>query len=205
MYVQPGKHSIVIVQGITANITLMDYSMNNPDIDCICISTRGAGRFKKILGTNTGNLITKSAVPVLAIPKNYRATAIKKVMYATDLRNYAEELEKVIAFASPVKASIDILHFTWPDEILFDKKTTDSLFKKKYKYGLTLHFKQNDAVRSLIQNLKNQIRIKKPSVVVMFTNQERTFFQKLFLASKAEELSFQVKVPLLVFNKNQIS
>jgi hypothetical protein len=40
--------------------------------------------------------------------------------------------------------------------------------------------------------------IRKPSVLIMFTNQQRTFFQKLFLSSKAEELSFQAKVPLLV-------
>jgi predicted RNA-binding protein with PIN domain len=95
------------------------------------------------------------------------------------------------------------LHFTWPDEITFDEKTIESAFKKQYKYGLKIHFEKNDAVQSLIQNLQNQIRIRKPSVVTMFTNQQRTFFQKLFLSSKAEELSFQAKVPLLVFNKLQ--
>ena len=202
MNIKPGKHSIIIVQGISPDVTVQDYCMKNPGIDYICISTHGAGKFNKIFGTNTGNLITKSQVPVLAVPKTYKVADIKNVLYASDFRNYAEELNKVVDFALPLKAQIEVLHFTWPDEITFDEKTIDAALKKQYKYGLKIHFKKNDAVHSLIQNLQNQIRITKPSVVVMFTNQERTFFQKVFLSSKAEELSFQIHAPLLVFNKS---
>jgi|694.fasta_scaffold07543_4 nucleotide-binding universal stress UspA family protein len=203
MNLKPGKHSFVIIHGISADITILDYCKKNKYIDYICISTRGAGKFKKIFGTNTGNLITKSAVPVLAVPKKYKVADIKNVLYAADFRNYSEEINRVVDFALPLKATIEVLHFTWPDEITFDEKTIESAFKKQYKYGLKIHFEKNDAVQSLIQNLQNQIRIRKPSVVTMFTNQQRTFFQKLFLSSKAEELSFQAKVPLLVFNKLQ--
>jgi nucleotide-binding universal stress UspA family protein len=199
---KPGKYSIVIVQGISADTGIMDYCRKNKDIDYICISTHGAGKFNRIFGTNTGNLITKSEVPVLAIPKTYRVADIKNVLYASDLSNYEEELKKVVDFAMPLKASIDVLHFTWPDEITAEKKIASAL-KQQYKYGLQIHLEKNDALHSLIQNLQNQIRIWKPSVVIMFTNQDRTFFQKLFLSSKAEEFSFQARVPLLVFNKRQ--
>lgn len=201
MNVKPGRHSIIIVQGISPDVTIQDYCMRNSDIDYICISTRGAGKFKKIFGTNTGNLITKSPVPVLAVPKTYRISAIKNLLYTTDFRNYSEELKKVVDFASPFKATVEVLHFTWPNEIVFDEKTIEAAFKKKYKYGLKIRFEKNDAVQSLIENLQNQIKIIKPSVVIMFTNQQRTLFQKIFLSSKAEELSFEAKVPLLVFNK----
>ncbi len=201
MNVKPGKYSCIIVQGISADITILDYCRKNQGIDYICISTKGAGKFKKIFGTNTGNLITKSGVPVLAVPKIYKVADINSVLYATDLRNYAEEIKKVAAFAQPLKTQIEVVHFTWPDEISLDEKTIEAAFKKQFKFGLKLHFEKNDGVHSLIENLQKQIRIRKPSVVVMFTNQQRTFFQKLFLSSKSEELSFEVKVPLLVFNK----
>lgn len=203
MNIKPGKHSFVIIQGISADITILDYCRKNKDIDYICISTRGTGKLKKVFGTNAGNLITKSDVPVVAVPKNYKITVIKNVMYAADFRNYQAEVIKVIDFALPLKATIEVLHFTWPDEITLDEKTMEAVFKKRYKYGLKMHFEKNDAVHSLIQNLQNQIRKRKPSVVIMFTNQQRTFFQRLFLPSKSEELSFQAKVPLLVFNKLQ--
>ena len=85
----------------------------------------------------------------------------------------------------PLKTKIEVVHFSWPDEISFDEKTIEAAFKKQFKYGLKLHFEKNDGVHSLIENLQNQIRIRKPSVVGMFTNQKRTFFQKLFLARKS--------------------
>ena len=201
MNMDVGKYSIVIIEGISADVSILDYCRKSSDIDCICIGTRGAGKFKKIFGTNTGNLITKSTIPVLAVPQNYKIAEIKTVMYATDLRNYAEEIKKVIAFAEPLKATIDVVHFTWPDEITFDEKTIEAAFEKNYKYDFNLYFGKNDGVHSLIENLQSKIKTRKPSVVVMFTEQNRTFFQKLFLSSKAEEFSFQTNVPLLVFNK----
>lgn len=103
MNAKPGKYFIIIIQGISADISILDYCRKNKGIDYICISTRGAGKFKKIFGTNTGNLITKSEVPVLAVPQNYKVADVKSVLYATDLRNYTAEIKKVVAFAQPLK------------------------------------------------------------------------------------------------------
>lgn len=201
MKVKPDKHSIVIIRGVSPSISILDYCRKNGNFDYICISTRGAGKFQKIFGTNTGNLITKSQVPVMAIPKSYKIADVKSVLYATDFHNYPAELKKVYDFARPLKATIDVLHITWPNEIVFDEKTMEAAFKKQYKYGLRIHIEKKDVVHSLIQNLQNQIRKRKPSVVILFTNQQRTFFQKLFLTSQAEDLSFNLSVPLLVFSK----
>lgn len=203
MNVKPAKHALVVTQGLSPDIAILDYCRRNKKIDYICISTRGAGKFQKIYGTNTSNLITKSEVPVLAIPKSYKIADVKNVLYATDLQDYQRELMKVVDFAQPLKATIDVLHITWPSEIILDKKNMEVALKKQYKYSLKIHFEKQDTVYSLIQNLQNQIRIRKPSVVIMFTNQQRSFLHKLFLSSKSEELSFQSKVPLLVFNKPQ--
>lgn len=201
MNVNPGNHSFEIIQGIGADVSLLDYCRRNKTIDYICICTRGAGKLSRIFGTNTGNLITKSEVPVLAVPGNYRVAPIRKVMYASDFRNYTEELKKVIEFSLPLKAKIDVLHYTWPHEFFLDKDSIETELKKQYSYGIKLHLEKNDAVQSLIQNLQSQVRIKKPSVVIMFTKRNRTFFEKIFLSSKSEELSFKTKVPLLVYNK----
>jgi len=203
MKIKPGRHSFVIIQGISADISILGYCVANPGIDYICISTHGAGKLKRIWGTNTGNLITKSPVPVLAVPGAYRFTGIRRIMYAADFRNYSNELNRVVDFALPLKAQIEILHFSWPGETDTGEKMKETALNKKYKYGLKIHYENNDAVHSLTENIQQQINIRKPSLVIMFTNQERTFFQKLFLSSKAEELSFKTKVPLLVFNKNK--
>lgn len=178
MNIKEGKHSFVVIQSIGASISILDYCRKNKNIDFICISTRGVGKLKRIFGTNTSTLIMQSEVPVLAVPQSYRVSNIKNVMYATDLRNFSEEIKKVIAFALPFRATIDVLHFSWPDEIIFDKKIINMAIKKQYKYTLNINFKEIDPVHSLVENLQNQIKLKKTSVVIMFTDQGRDPFSK---------------------------
>lgn len=205
MRVKPGRYTCVVKDGTSAYFEIMEYCRKDATIDFICISTRGAGKIKKILGTNTGNLITKSTVPVMAVPKNYKVNPVKKVLYATDLRNYMEELRKVVDFANSFKASVEMFHLSWPDETFFDRDTFEKIMRRQFKSNIKLHIRKTDASHSLIYNLQNQIRISKPSVVIMFTDRNRTVFQKIFLSSKAEALSFQTKLPLLVFNKENVS
>ena len=200
--VVPASHSFEIIQGISADISILDYCTTHKNIDFICISTRGAGKLNRLLGTNTGNLITKSKVPVLAIPQDFEISDISNILFATDFKNFENELDAVINFAQPFKAGIEIIHYTWPDELIAEKEKIEAEAKNKYPYPIRFYYEKNDGVHSLVQNLQNQIELKKTSLVVMFTNQERTFFQKIFLSSKTEELSFQIKVPLLVFNKS---
>lgn len=199
--IEPGRFKTKVIEGIDADISLLDYADKKSGYDCICISTRGAGRLKKILGTNTGNLVTKAEIPVLAIPAGYRWRDFNSVMYATDLTDLDNEIKKVIDFAKPIEAKIDIVHFSWPNENLLDENQLNESFNKHFGYGMEFHYEKNDAIHSLIERLQEKITERKPSVVVMFTKQQRSFFQRLFLSSKSEELSFKTTVPLLVFNK----
>jgi nucleotide-binding universal stress UspA family protein len=202
MKVVPGKHSFVIIQGVSADVAILDYCRSNK-VDYICISTRGAGGLVKIFGTNTGNLITKSKVPVLAVPKNYKAEGFKKILYATDFRNYKNEIKKVVDFAQPLKMAVDILHVYWPGGDMPDENALQKTLKQETGQSFRLRFIQKDPGFTVIQLLKSQIASQRPSVVILFTNQERTFFQKLFGSSTAEKLSFDSKVPLLIFNKEK--
>lgn len=204
MKLKPGKYICLVEEGISADLQIINYCRKNPGIDYICISTRGAGKFKKIIGTNTGNLITKSPIPVIAVPQKYKRSNISKILYATDFRDYSTEMKKVLAFAEAVKSNLDVLHFAWTDEILLDRETTEKVLQREFKYKLKLHFEMTNGTLSLVEKLQSCIRRYKPSVVVMFTNQGRNLIQKIFLPSKAEELSFTTNVPLLVFNKGNI-
>ena len=201
MHFKPGKYSCVAIQGTSPDISVMDYCRNHNDIDYICISTRGAGKINRILGTNTGNLISKSKVPVIAIPKDYRNKSLKNVLYATDLADYSGELKKVEDFTRPFKANIEIVHLTWPGEILPDKKMLEKSLSKNTPYREKLKIGKADFTRSLIKNLQELVNRSKPSLIVMFTDQHRNLIQRIFFPSKAEQLSFTTKIPLLAFQK----
>ena len=199
--VSPANFKCVMVQSIIPESGIMAYAKTQ-SVDFICISTRGAGRLKKIFGTTAGNLITKSQVPVIAVPQHYKTKNITHILYASDLKNYQEELKKVIAFAKPLKASIEVFHLSSPGEQLFDVGAIAANLKKQFKYNIKLHLENIDLTQPLVANLQKAIASSKPSVLIMFTEQRRTFFEKLFLSSASESIAFLAKVPMLVFNKS---
>ncbi len=201
--IKPGKFTSVVRQGISADLSILDYCRENDHINYICISTRGAGTVNKIFGTNTGNLITKSDVPVLAIPKKYRHRKLKSLLYTSDLLNSDAEIREVLSFARPLKINIKILHLLLPDEASPDKKTLEIILRKKFRYDMEVVITKENIKNSIRENLEEQIKLSKPSLIAMFTNQNRSFFQKLFYPSKAEQLSFTTSVPLLTFPKSK--
>lgn len=200
--INPAKYSCIVKNGVSADIGIMDFCRNHKGIDFICIATRGAGRLDKLLGTTTGNLTTKSPVPVITIPGNYRANSIKRILYATDLRNYKEELRKVVAFARPLGAKINVLHLSRSNDVLADGKTINNQFKGKFYKNIDLEIDKNQMGQSLLTNLEKQIKSLKPSLIIMFTNQHRSFFQKIVFPSRTEKVSFTTTIPLLSFHKD---
>ena len=190
----------VINSSVFTDSNIREYAAQNK-FNFICISTRGAGKIKKMFGTNTSNLINQSDVPVIAVPSSYHAVKITSILYASDLAFLEKEIKQVTDFAKPLKAKVELLHFNSPLEIISDSKIIESAIKKFSKYDIKLHIEKPNPVQSLISNLESAIKKSKPSILIMFTQQNRTFFEKLFLSSNSAEYSFHAKVPLLVFNK----
>ena len=190
----------IIKSSVFPQGNIMEYAAEN-NINFICISSRGAGKLKRLLGTNTANLINQSDVPVIAVPYNYKTTKITSILYASDLVNLKKELKKVVAFARPLKSEVELLHFTSPLEKIIDSKVIEMAANKLAKYDIKLNIKTTDYVHTLVSNIETAIKKLKPSMMIMFTEQNRTLFQKIFLSSKSAEYSFHANVPLLVFNK----
>lgn len=202
MNIVPGKTKCVIRSSVLVESNIMEYAESN-NFNYICISTRGAGGLKKVFGTNTSNLINHSSVPVIAVPCGYRMNRIKNMLYASDLINLKNELMKVVAFAKQFKLKVELLHFIYPVEVTIDEKLLSEALRKISKYNIKLHLKNVTLERNLISNIETAVKKIKPSILVMFTQQNRSFFQKVFFSTKSSECSFNTKVPLLVYNKTQ--
>ncbi|MBS1914723.1 MAG: universal stress protein [Bacteroidetes bacterium] len=196
---EPKQFQCVVKPGISADLSIMEYCRQRGDINYICIATRGAGKLNKFFGTHTGNLITKSTVPVIAVPQNYRKSAVKTILYATDFAGFEEELQQVSEFAHSLKAKIIVVHVAFPNEAPGEEAIYHAFGKKKA--GVELKIVRANIVNSLYKNLEIEINKMKPSLVVMFTHRDRNFLQKIIYPSGAENLSFETNVPLLVFPK----
>jgi len=199
---KPGKHRNIVIQGLlSADIDIMDYCRKAADIDFICISTRGAGTMDKLFGTHTGTLITKSPVPVIAVPKHYRKASLKNVLYASDFKNYSQELKKVIEFARPLGAKINVLHLNDGSDKAGDEIKSDIVSGNKFKYDVKLHFRKKHISGSILKILQKGHFTPNPSLIIMFTEQRRNMLKKLLSPSKTESLSFNSHIPLLAFHK----
>lgn len=188
-------HSSIFTQGA------MEYAQENK-FNFICMSTRGAGKFERFLGTNTSYIINNSDVPVIAIPHNYKSAKVTSILYASDLVNLEKELKSIVDFAKPLNAEVELLHFTTPLETLIDSKILKMSIRKLSQYDIKMNIKNTDVAETMITNLERALKNTKPSMLIMFTEQNRTLFQKIFLSSASAEYSFNAKIPLLVFNKS---
>lgn len=164
----------------------------------ICIGTRGAGRIRKMFGTNTSALIHRSPVPVFAVPKNYRRSAIKHILYASDLNHLGPELKQVRNIARPFKALITVVHYDYLADV---KEVKEKLEKVAYEHrhrGVNFLFRKYNIDKPLGEHFRRDFRISKVSLAVLFTNQKRGWFDKLFLSSKSADVALDTKTPLLI-------
>ena len=69
-------------------------------------------------------------------------------------------------------------------------------------YSISYNITNKNPNESLITDIETAVKKIKSSMMIMFTEQNRNWFQKIFLSSKSAEYSFNAKVPLLVYNKS---
>ena len=195
-----GEYQCVVSRSVFPENAIIKYAKEN-EIDFICISRRGGAIHRNIFGTTTSGLINKSAIPVIAVPPKYKSEKIKKILYASDLLNLNREVNCVADFAKPLKLKLELLHFKVPSDVSLDPKKIANASKKFSGQEITMHLRDFDFSESLIKNLDKAISNSQPSIVVMFTQQHRDFFSRLFLPGSTPSYAFKASVPLLVFPK----
>jgi nucleotide-binding universal stress UspA family protein len=193
------KISFLLIEAVSPEIALEEYCRRHRNIDFICAGTKGARGLKKLFGTYTGNLIMHSRTPVIAVPASYRRRPITRILYAADMIDYAAEIKRLLHFAAPLKPHVRVLHFNFPGDIKMKGDDLQTLLKKEIRYPFETRALRGDPDLSVPKNLQRHIAAFRPSVVVLFTHQDRPAFERLLYPGTAESLSFQLKTPLLVF------
>lgn len=206
IYKQAGK-KVGKVDWIIDNQSDIDSSIiayaQKCNADYICMSTRGGGIADKFMGTNASSLITTSPVPLIVVPHTYRMKSLKTILYASDIEKIGTELKSVEKFASPFDATIAVYNY---DYFLEEDEVQSKLKMIANKYTsdkISFHFKKLYAEVPLLNQLQDDISKSKPSIIVMFTKQNRNWYERLFLSSKTAALGFDTKTPMLVFRKHK--
>lgn len=200
MNVTPGAHRCVVVENLNPDDAILEYARQHA-MDYICISTRGAGKLRKIIGTNTSDVILRSPVPVFAVPHTWRVHPIKKILYASDLDNLDAEMQKVSALAQSLNIQADMAHFYYPGEIKIEPAVLTGVWREKMKCLDQVYLEPFDVEKGFAGQLDRLTKRVKPSIAVFFTHTNKTWFDKLFSISRSKAFSFVAKVPMLVYRK----
>lgn len=199
---RPGRFECAVRYGAPVSRTIIDYAMERK-VSFISIGTRGAGRVRRIIGTHTSAVIKQSSIPVFAVPKNYRRATVDHIMYASDFADIKNELKKVKRFAAVVNSKISVLHYDYFLQIKDAKAEFDQYSSDYESSNVKFYLQKFDWEESLAAHLRKVIRKFKPSVIALFTKQNRNWYQRIFFSSKSADVSYDTKKPILVFPKKK--
>jgi len=171
------------------------------DIELIIMGTKGATGAKEIfLGSNTGDVIMKSACHVIAVPENHSYKPPEEILFPTDFQiNYDfEDLGPLIRVAEMNNAVIRIVHFSEKsdlDEIQQENKRTLNSFLVNVRHEhYTLSTSDfEEGINCYVQSRGN-------IDMIAIIGRHYGFFQRLFFKPKVRALSFHSTIPLFVIH-----
>jgi len=174
------------------------YAVKN-EVDMIVMGTKGASGVKKlIMGSHAASMIDHSRIPVLVIPEKASFKTLKKIVYASDLYEWEQEIRTIAALAAIYKASVHVLHISpATSKNKIDKNLLPEMIKTAGYQKIIYHDIKSDNVAKAIDDY---ILANDADMLAMFTHKLDTY-EKLFGRSVTRQLAFHAHVPLLTFNK----
>lgn len=173
------------------------------EVDLIVMGSKGATGLKKIMmGSNAAAVIDNSSVPVIVVPGKARFKSIRKLVYATDAKNFQKEVKAVAGFAQLVDASMEVLH-VMDDSFKKEIKGEEARISREKLIEMAMYPKIHlHVVRSknVVDGVDDFVDRQKADLLAMFTHR-LDFYEKLFGKSVTRALALHSSVPLLAFNK----
>lgn len=175
----------------------------NCSSNMIVMSTKGASGLKEMfIGSNTLEVIQTTSCPVLAIPENAKLKTIDKIAFATDFRSIKdpERLKPMFDIARILNLPIEFVNvLREEDSISAEEKAANAIALETMAEGIKtsiFYISNNDIINGLSEYIINI----KPDLLVMLSR-KHTLFERLFLKSITNKLSFRTEIPLLVLDE----
>ena len=172
------------------------------DADFIVLGTHGVTGFREFfLGSHTWDVIKKSTLPVLAIPKDALFTGLKNIVFATDYREGEMSVIKfLVQFAKQFNSSLTILHvidnvYSKKEELTlfetFKKEISDKLPYEKMEFRL-VHY--NDIISGL-----NEFCMQSKTDLLVLSPEKPFLWENLFspMTSITRKMAFHTHIPIL--------
>jgi nucleotide-binding universal stress UspA family protein len=190
-------HRLDTTNGSLENGIVYFLGNDNERIDLIIMGTGGAHGMKEFFGgTRTADVIDKSNVPVLVIPRNLQFRRPKKIALAYDYNGIANQstLDVLKTFAHIYNAEFHIFNIAenargYRDNDLRSIETFDKEFGK-------VHY-DTRAGNDIEKEIENYVMLNAIDILAIIPR-EHGFFERLFRETTTEKLAYHTLVPLLV-------
>jgi len=191
--------------------TLSDYSffiesirkhVEEKKIDMIIMGTKGVSGLKEyIVGSNTGDIITKVNCTTLVVPEHATFSNLKEIAFPTDF-NLSYDIKTLQPFTdilNTAKASLRIIHIQNKDLRLNTEQLTNKDILTDYfeDFKPHFHFLTNKRVEDAIQCFVESREI---DMIVMVAK-NLNYFQSMFFHSKVEKITYHTDIPFLVLHE----
>ncbi len=198
---QNTKHHFFTIQKSIFFVEAIRKQIEEKKIDYIVMGTKGASGLKEVVvGSNTGDVITKVKCPVLVIPENAKYRVPKEIAFPTDFNMYYKSrvLDAISEILSMNDAALRVLHIAKKERELTDiqKKNKDFLDDFLHELEHSFHFLSNQSIEVAVQSFSESRNIDMITMVAKNLN----FFQRILFKPIVEEISYHTEIPFLVLH-----
>jgi nucleotide-binding universal stress UspA family protein len=196
------KHNFIPISSYDYFIDAVRNEVVEKKINLIVMGTKGASGLKEVIvGSNTGDVITRVKTPLLAVPEKAKFTPPKEIAFPTDYNVFYQTkiLNDISEFMQMYNSRIRILHVARKDEELskFQKENKEYLndFFADYDHGF--YKVTNKKVEAGVQCFVESRNI---NMIVMVAK-NLNLFQQILFKPTVEEVSYHTHVPFLVLHE----
>jgi len=171
-------------------------------IDLIVMGTKGASGLKKlIIGSNTGDVITRVHCSTLVVPENAKFVKPSVIAFPTDFSSFysTKLLFPIIEILDKYKASINVLHINKKKVHLNLDQEINKGYLEDYfnNYNYKFHNLTNNHIESAIENFVENNNVNLITMVAKNLN----YFQRILFHPTVKEISYHTDIPFLVLHE----
>ena len=203
---QNRRHHFVAIEEYGTIVDAIRKTVDDKNIDLIVMGTKGASGVKAaIIGSNTGDVITKVACNVLVVPE--KATIVippKEIVFPTDYNIFYSHtiLEAISEILDISKAKLQVLNVLKSSLLLTPEQEKNKGYLQDYlEETFQDAHRFHDAINKNIKTAIMQHVVMGNAELVIMVAKNLNFLQNLFFDSTIEKVSFHTTVPLLVLHE----
>jgi nucleotide-binding universal stress UspA family protein len=165
--------------------------------DLIVMGMKGKGKSNSIFGSTTNMVMRKSTIPVFVIPEKTIFKPIHRITFASEFDIKKEDYSIIEELAEKYNSSIQIVNVQKNEETMSVENAIGKMEANLSFVKLDHHF--NTVENKSVEKGIHEFLETNPSDILAMVAHKHSFFKRVFGIVHTKEMSFQTRIPLLVF------